>query len=619
MAKSNEKSTNYYIAEDEKTIKDKISETARKTAINESTDLVSAMTSLFDSNIMLGVYDLKTKERINKKEELKYLANIGIKEEHHKPFSDKAIDDYLKLLEIKLEEDISNCSGEQVLALITDNNVAFFQYYATKIQPNLFDLFNEETQTTYALKVLNYLMELQQVEIDKIGYKEFSNLDLDNEDSNFTRYFSIQTLKILQEDIKNSFNDKTKKPNLDTIKENVYNSLFTETMNKEQEKIDTRIKEEVKNNYEFYKNRHNKFLRIKELLQALKEKYENRLNEIAESNKISNSEKELYKNIITDNFQIIDNRLHKNLAYIESNIEQPVDLKLVNEKEKGIKTTPVNILLDISDISLYGNYLDEFDLSILDIAFNLYQAGNRHLTPELVYKEFTGKTPNNIGKELYKSILNSIYKLSSTKIRIIIADETKKALKWDNELVKRLSYIEDALPLRQIEIEYTNHTKKMCFMYYSEEPIYFLFSRSIGQIKTLDRRLLALDTGSSLNKDRIIMRIYLAREFKRIESTIGTKLQNNKISYDSFFKKCGIFKALDEEIKNESDPNAIKKLKNKKKTYKNRYIKEVIKEVLEYWKKEGFIKDYKEYTSKTNGRGIELIGVKKLNSQKALK
>lgn len=609
---------NYYLSENYEEIKEKIKESTKENPITDSTDIVSVMTNVFESNIMLGVYDSKTHKRISQNEELRYLANIGI-EKTNKPFSNKIIDEYLEILENKVNEDISEYTSEQVLELIKENNIAFFRYYATAIQPSLFDLYDKTAQTSYAMKILNYLMELQQVEIEKIGYKDFSELDLEKDTNNFDRYFSIQTLKLIQEDIKEPINqDELDFSSFESISKYIQDLTYTKIMTNELEKIEKRLEEEVKSKRVFYKERHDKFLKIEKLLQKIKEKYEGRLNIIAEQNKISDSEKVLYKNIITDNFQIIDHRLQKNFSSIESNIEQPVDLKLVNKKnKKGIKSTPINVLLDIADTSLYGNYLDEFDLEVWDISFNLYQAGNKQLTPELIYKEFTGKTPNNMGSELYNSILKSLHKLSITRIKLTLAEETKKALNWDNELIEKISIIDYALPLREMEIEYTNHTKKMCFVYLSE-PTYFLFSRSLGQIKTIDRELLALDTGSSLNRERVIIKSRLAKEFKRIESTIGTELENNKISYESFFDKCGIFKELDKEIESTTDSDSIRKLKNKRKTYKNRYT-EVIKEVLEYWKKEGFIKDYKEYISKKNGRGIELIGVKKRNIKRATK
>ena len=107
--------------------------------------------------------------------------------------------------------------------------------------------------------------------------------------------------------------------------------------------------------------------------------------------------------------------LFRSLSDIENQTDQAVDMMLSSGKERGKVKTPVVLNIDIAETNIYGNRLDTWDTFILDTAFNLYEVGNRHLTPELIYKEMTGKTPNNIGKDIKDNIEKSINKLILTR------------------------------------------------------------------------------------------------------------------------------------------------------------------------------------------------------------
>lgn len=596
MAKN--KKNNYYIAEDEELIKKRLKDNIGTIIIDDDTDITGFLKAeLYNTESFINLYDLGTHKPAEDEEKQKFLESIGIKK--GTIISDSILDEYLELLEQRASEDISNTNIDEILDLIKLNNVAFFQYYATKIQPNLFDLYDESAQDSYAFKTFSYLMSLQLSEIERIGYDTFSNLNLNDSDSDFTKCFSIKTLKEMQKDIKKSYITDEEKS------EEQKNLLFINIMPIETERIKNSIKKDVEKNKTFYEERHKKYERLKELLVIIKDKYENRLNEIRDKNTNIDTEKYLYKNEITTNFQLIDNRLQKNLSLIESNIEQPIDMKLSKKKHNVIESTPINVWLDIADSSVYGTSLDPFDVMIWNTAFNLREAKNEHLTPELIYKEITGKTPNNMGKELYNNIMKSIIKLSITRIKFTYSKSFTEALHLDKETIERLSITEYALPLREIEIEYTNHTKKTAFVYISE-PIYFQLSRIIKQIKTIDRKLLALDTGGSINTNRLIIRYQLAIEYERIKSLKGTDKENCKIAYDTFFNKSEVFKEIDKEIANTTDSKIIAKLKDKRKTYRKRYLQE-IKDILEVWIKNKDIKSYEEYPADTRQKkGIKL-------------
>ncbi len=592
MAKDDD-TKNYYLSENEEKIKEKIRESSKEINITDSTDLVSVMTSMFESDFMIGVYDSKTHKKISQNEELRYLADIGI-ERDKKPFSNKIIDDYLSILKNKLNEDISNYDKEEVIALIKENNINFFKYYATAIQPNIFDLYDESARTSYAMKILNYLMELQQVEIEKIGYKDFSELDLEKDTNNFDRYFSIQTLKLIQEDIKEPINqDELDFSSFESISKYIQDLTYTKIMANELEKIEKRLEEEVKSKRVFYKERHNKFLKIKELLQEIKVKYETRINEIT-----IKQDKDRYKSTITKDMYYINSKIHKNLTSVKVNEVQPMEINIGE---------PVNVLLDIANTSINGISLTRFDTIILNLVFNLYQEGNTKITPELICKEYLGKIPKNIGQKLYQEILTSIRKLIVSRIKIEIKPKTAKSLKINKDEIDRFSRYEYVLPLKEDELIYTNGKKSNCFIF-MEEPQYFVFAKVLKHILTVDRNILALDTNSSLTPDRMVLKDILAYELFRIQSTMGTKKENPSFLYDTILNKCDIFIQINKEIEMATDSDTIKRLKDKKKTYIKKH-KIIIKEVLEKWKRKGYIENYKEEELK-KGKGIKLIGVK---------
>lgn len=523
--------------------------------------------------------------------------------------------EYLDILKSLNKVNFSKISKEDLSDIIKYLNVSFMEYYISNININAPDLADEGGQTQYAQKLSSYIVSLQIQEIQKIGYKEFLFNTLP---TSFIYYIDKEKLNLIRDVIiDNCINDieKAKQPDYKFTKkqeDNIYLSLQTDLISYTFLKQCDKAKELYLNNKEYYDKLHKIRQEIDKTFNALSNKI-NKANDrllrekVQETkNKKSDITREKVNNKITTNYQILDNRLHKKLNEIENAINQPVNLQLLGKN----KDTIIYIELNIPKQDIFGIHLTPFDILVFNLAFNLYEAGNKQLTPELIYKEFLGKTPSKIGNEIYNEIEKSLKKLIITRLKLNLTPEVISKLKPDEDTIKRLSCVDYALPMIESEIEYTNGKIKKGYIY-KNEPIYFTVCKLIKQIKTIDRKLLALDTGGSLTKERILIRQYLSTEYERIKSTKATdktkkNRTENKILYSSLFDKCELFKDIDEKINNTTDEKTLKNLQANKRTYKKRYIEEII-DIIIYWKKNNFIKTFNEYPKdKKIKQGIEI-------------
>lgn len=522
--------------------------------------------------------------------------------------------EYLDILKSLNKVNFSKISKEDLSDIIKYLNVSFMEYYISNININAPDLADEGGQTTYAQKLSSYIVSLQLQEIQKIGYKEFL---FNTPPTSFIYYIDKDKLDLMRDVaitcIKNI--EKAKQPDYKFTKkqeDKIYLSLQTDLISYTFLKQCDKAKELYLNNKEYYDKLHKIRQEIDKTFNELSNKInvanDRLLREKVQETKNKNNDinREKVNNKITTNYQLLDNRLHKKLNEIENAIDQPVNLQLLGKK----KDTIINVELNIADTDIFGNHLNYFDILVINQAFNLYEIGNKQLTPELIYKEFLGKTPSKIGNDIYREIEKSLKKLIITRLKLNLTPEVINKLKPDEDTIKRLSIVDYALPMIESEIEYTNGKIKKGYIYKSE-PIYFTLCKLIKQIKTIDRKLLAIDTGGSLTKERMLIRQYLSTEYERIKSTKANDKNKkdktaSKILYSSLFDKCELFKDIDEKINNTTDEKTLKNLQANKRTYKKRYIEEII-DIMIYWKKNKFIKGYNEYPKdKKIKQGIEI-------------
>ena len=111
---------------------------------------------------------------------------------------EKETDKYIKTLKAKAKEDISSLSKDELNDKITEHNKEYLNVYIAGIKANALDLANENTRRGYANRLADTLADLQIQEINKIGVKEFLELDLDKKPYQFTYYIDVKDLKMAQ-------------------------------------------------------------------------------------------------------------------------------------------------------------------------------------------------------------------------------------------------------------------------------------------------------------------------------------------------------------------------------------------------------------------------------------
>lgn len=236
---------------------------------------------------------------------------------------------------------------------------------------------------------------------------------------------------------------------------------------------------------------------------------------------------------------------------------------------------------DDKNITLIGRPLTDFDKTVHDGAAALYAAGNSTFTIYDLYRACNGDTE----KMEEATLAPYVESLETSRTRLLRIDATDQINAYYKGKVKKVVYENYFLPLKAVDITFSNGARVKGYAFLDAPPLYE-YSSNIKQIVAAPIGLLRASKSVRNTPETATITNYL---IKRID---GIKNPKNplqpKIAYDAIFEAAGI------------DTSRLDRTQLKRK-------RDIVKAKLDYFKLQGFIKDYTEYKNGRQAGGVEII------------
>jgi len=332
----------------------------------------------------------------------------------------KEIDNYIKYLTDTLDADISNTSADDLKQLTRDFNSSLITKYIGGIKTNIIDLI--DSKENYANHLATALVDLQTLEILKIGISAFSKLDLSKTDASFKQYMQVDTLKRVQDALK----EVKSKSNIDTniIKPILYQMQILDSL-KQVDNI-------ISNNKKYYEDLHKKYETINKLLASVSTKYKARDDELSKYADAVAPKQAQNKQINLHLAKMFNNTYPLNkYTSIDKNHNEKYDIKLKISIDTEFKDLRDIIFVD--DINKKQISLLPIDLALF-IGFtsiNNINGGNIPITLTDAFKFISEDKKIRIrkGQKAYQLYDEKMQLFKSFKVKSIIKDrDTKKTL-----------------------------------------------------------------------------------------------------------------------------------------------------------------------------------------------
>ena len=266
------------------------------------------------------------------------------------------------------------------------------------------------------------------------------------------------------------------------------------------------------------------------------------------------------------------------------NSSEPIGVEVV-KKAKSRKPIYTLVSIDIAElegVKINGRReLTAFDREVHDAIITLYvEGGNTYITVNMIYQMMTGKRGAHCSSKQAQAISDAITKLMFSHAVIDASQEAQlrglDKARYDSNLLnaKRLTVSANGQTTEAIKI--------------LDTPILYDYAERRNQIGRFDVKL--LDSPVNKNEETIALQGYL---YRRILSMKGSSKLSPTIKYETVYKQL--------EITASSD-GALRKKKLK--------VRETVKKLLDFYKKEGFIKGYVENTHKSERNKIDSVTVR---------
>lgn len=341
----------------------------------------------------------------------------------------KEIDNYIKYLTDTSDADISNTSADDLKQLIRDFNSSFITKYIGGIKTNIIDLI--DSKENYANHLATALVDLQTLEILKIGISAFSKLDLSKTDASFKQYMQVDTLKRVQDALK----EVKSKSNIDTniIKPILYQMQILDSL-KQVDNI-------ISNNKKYYEDLHKKYETINKLLASVSTKYKARDDELSKYADAVAPKQAQNKQINLHLAKMFNNTYPLNkYTSIDKNHNEKYDIKLKISIDTEFKDLRDIIFVD--DINKKQISLLPIDLALF-IGFtsiNNINGGNIPITLTDAFKFISEDKKIRIRKG------QKAYQLYDEKMQLFKSFKVKSIIK-DRDTNKTLIEFKDAIPI----------------------------------------------------------------------------------------------------------------------------------------------------------------------------
>ena len=234
------------------------------------------------------------------------------------------------------------------------------------------------------------------------------------------------------------------------------------------------------------------------------------------------------------------------------------------------------------DISLEGRMkITPYDREVHDAVVTLHVAGNKIVTPEMVYRAMNGMTESEkLSPQAIDAVTRSMDKSRYTTLKIDFSQEAQ-AYKKDCKAI----YEGYLLACDKLTVSTGGRTKEAYRLL--REPILLEYSKISGQIITVPIKLLQTKGNIRSTEDVIVLRGYLLRQIEGMKSRTFHRI--NKIAYKSIFTELDIL------------PDNYANYKEK-----TRKIREHVIAILGGWVKQNYIKNYEQYKNGKKIEGVEI-------------
>ncbi len=252
-------------------------------------------------------------------------------------------------------------------------------------------------------------------------------------------------------------------------------------------------------------------------------------------------------------------------------------------ERKGSKK-PINTMVSINfdeikaqGVEIYGSKeLTTYDREVHDAIVTLAVEGeNEFITPQMIFQTM-GNPRTTLSPRQAESISHSVTKMMYSRL---VIDASKEASSYGFESFKYNGYL---IPAEKVTASLNGNIVE-CIHLFRVPPLYDYADRK-NQIGRVNIKLLD-NPNISKTEETLVLQGYLLRRILTMKNP-GNK-QSNNIVYDTIYKQLEV-----------SAPNdgALRK--------KKADVRKKMKTLLDYWKKEKFIKDYSE-----NKKGQEMYSV----------
>lgn len=304
----------------------------------------------------------------------------------------------------------------------------------------------------------------------------------------------------------------------------------------------------------------------------------------------------MLSSIIPANHVIPNNRLANEIKNIIDGGLYGLTVSRKGKKKEKVITKCI-VSYEGPDVELLSKYpYTEYDRQVMNAVISLYEYGDpqHNITPAMVYRAMIHATETETpSKKQLEAVERSLNKSRFINVKIDCSDELKqRKLSLDGEQITGGKFDTYLLELDRIEV--TAGGRTVSAYHITKKPILYEYAGLIGQVITVPAELLEIrnEGGYKLpNTDRrIAVKGYLLRRIGEMKGKNSTKLSNH-ILYSTIYN----------EACNEDPTDEETTLTTKEK----RLIRAYVAEVLQYWTRKKYIKEYTELK-----QGRRLIGVK---------
>jgi len=293
---------------------------------------------------------------------------------------------------------------------------------------------------------------------------------------------------------------------------------------------------------------------------------------------------EILKSVIPKKHVKPNNKLANKIT---KNIVDEGEFNLIVSGKKAKKEvfTKVMLAYDNKYINLAGQKYTPYDREVYDGVVTLYVAGNDIVTPATVYRAMNGLAENEKpSPQALEAVTKSLDKSRYMQATIDYTEEAKLY----NKKIQKTIYQGYLLAAEKIIVKISGNEHEAYKLL--RKPILYEYAQISGQIITVPSKLLQTKDAVRGTDEVIIIRGYLLRQIEWLRN--NNTYRSDNITYQGIYEELEISKIV---------------LNNTAYKNKTRAIRNNVKAILEEWKEQGYIIDYKEYQEGKTLTGVKIM------------